>query len=263
MNDLGSVNGVLVNNTQVQEFRLFDGDLIQIGHVKLRLFDPSDPSPRGADGSTASATSLARPAASCARRRRTPTACATTIGRRRARDEKSATFRSELHPRSRGRWTREDVRHRRPSVRIRIAETWETSSRFRYGIVIVAASLLGDLRGHRRLLARRLTRRSRCERATVRSSVVEDLGQRGQRARQAGGVQRGARAGVGLGVGQRASIPSNSASSSRRSGANSACSGSGARRTSASRMAPTSRRRRGSWWRKKSGTAPPSITPRA
>ena len=34
------------------------------------------------------------------------------------------------------------MRHRRPSVRIRIAETWETSSRFRYGIVIVAASLL-------------------------------------------------------------------------------------------------------------------------
>ena len=37
---------------------------------------------------------------------------------------------------------REDVRHRRPSVRIRIAETWESSSRFRYGIVMVAASLL-------------------------------------------------------------------------------------------------------------------------
>ena len=83
VNDLGSVNGVLVNNTKVQEFKLFDGDLIQIGHVKLRLFDPSDPSPRGADASTASAASLARPAARCARRRPTPTACATTICRRR------------------------------------------------------------------------------------------------------------------------------------------------------------------------------------
>ena len=59
-----------------------------------------------------------------------------------ARGEKSATFRSELHPLIAGAMDREDVRHRRPSVRIRIAETWESSSRLRYGIVMVAASLL-------------------------------------------------------------------------------------------------------------------------
>jgi len=139
VNDLGSVNGVLVNNTKVQEFKLFDGDLIQIGHVKLRLFDPNDPSPRGADGSTASADSLAR-----GEMRATP---AHPHGVRDdllppARDEKSATFRSELHPLIAGAMDGEDVRHRRPSVRIRIAETWESSSRFRYGIVMVAASLL-------------------------------------------------------------------------------------------------------------------------
>ena len=49
--DLGSVNGVLVNNTRVKEYRLCDGDLIQIGHVKLRLFDPSEPSPRESEQS--------------------------------------------------------------------------------------------------------------------------------------------------------------------------------------------------------------------
>src|SRR4029077_10744094 len=46
VNDLGSVNGVLVNNTRVKEYRLYHGDLIQIGHIKLRLFDPNEPSPR-------------------------------------------------------------------------------------------------------------------------------------------------------------------------------------------------------------------------
>ena len=141
VNDLGSVNGVLVNNTKVQEFKLFDGDLIQIGHVKLRLFDPSDPSPRGADASTATALGADRGEV-----RATPPH---PHGVRdddlppHARDEKSATFPSELHPLIAGAMDREDVRHRRPSVRIRIAETWESSSRFRYGIVIVAASLLG------------------------------------------------------------------------------------------------------------------------
>jgi pSer/pThr/pTyr-binding forkhead associated (FHA) protein len=145
VNDLGSVNGVLVNNTKVQEFKLFDGDLIQIGHVKLRLFDPSDPSPRGADASTASAASVG---AARSEVRATPPH---PHGVRDedpppppARDEKSTTFRSELHPAIAGALNQEGVGYRRrPSVRIRLVETWESSSRFRYGIVIVAASLLG------------------------------------------------------------------------------------------------------------------------
>ena len=62
VNDLGSVNGVLVNNTRVKEYRLYDGDLIQIGHVKLRLFDPSEPSPRESE----------RPASSSPLSRSTP-----------------------------------------------------------------------------------------------------------------------------------------------------------------------------------------------
>src|SRR4029078_7707281 len=47
--DLGSVNGVLVNNTRVKDYRLYDGDLIQIGNVKLRLFDPTEPGRREAE----------------------------------------------------------------------------------------------------------------------------------------------------------------------------------------------------------------------
>jgi pSer/pThr/pTyr-binding forkhead associated (FHA) protein len=140
VNDLGSVNGVLVNNARVQEFKLFDGDLIQIGHVKLRLFDPTATSRRKTDSSVAVPPGAVHgePARSTpphplgARDGDHPT----------VRPDASATFRSELHPAIAGALEHEGVRVRRPSVRIRFQETWESSSRFRYGIVVVAAALL-------------------------------------------------------------------------------------------------------------------------
>jgi hypothetical protein len=138
VNDLGSVNGVLVNNTRVSEYRLYDGDLIQLGHVKLRLFDPTETGGRGAESSPAAGTpSRLAPAPESAPRSDPPSAA-----------ERSSTFRSEFHPAIAGALAQdgggseETYRHRRPSVRMLITESWESSSRFRYVIVIVAASLL-------------------------------------------------------------------------------------------------------------------------
>ena len=59
VNDLGSVNGVLVNNTRVSEFRLYDGDLIQLGHIKLRLFDPTETGGRTTDSAAHTPSRLA------------------------------------------------------------------------------------------------------------------------------------------------------------------------------------------------------------
>jgi pSer/pThr/pTyr-binding forkhead associated (FHA) protein len=153
VNDLGSVNGVLVNNTRVKEYRLYDGDLIQIGHVKLRLFDPSEPSSRESE----------RPPNSSPLSRITPSRNvpspfggahdahahahveppAPAYAPPPAPNEASATFRSELHPAIAGHLAAEGLGHRRrPSVRVRIQESWETSSGIRYAIVIVAASIL-------------------------------------------------------------------------------------------------------------------------
>jgi pSer/pThr/pTyr-binding forkhead associated (FHA) protein len=135
VSDLGSVNGVLVNNTRVQEFRLVDGDLIQIGHVKLRLFDPSATPAKEADASAASVSSpSAPPEAASAISRYEPHA--------HAHADASSTFRSEFHPAIAGALAQDGSYRRRPSVRIRFTESWETSSRFRYAIVIVAGALL-------------------------------------------------------------------------------------------------------------------------
>jgi pSer/pThr/pTyr-binding forkhead associated (FHA) protein len=144
VNDLESVNGVLVNNTRVREYRLFDGDLVQIGHVKLRLFDPTETGGRRTDSAVATPSRLA-PAQSLAelvapRYEPAPP----------ARADASSTFhseRSDYHPAIAGALAQEgvstdDYRPRRPSVRVRITQSWESSSRLRYGIVIVAASLL-------------------------------------------------------------------------------------------------------------------------
>jgi pSer/pThr/pTyr-binding forkhead associated (FHA) protein len=137
VNDLGSVNGVLVNNTRVKEYRLFDGDLIQIGHVKLRLFDPTETRGRSTDSAVATPSRLAPPSQGESRHE-PPTA---------AHAEPSSTFRSELHPAIAGALAHEGggadgYRPRRPSVRVRLTESWEKSGKFRYGIVIVAASVL-------------------------------------------------------------------------------------------------------------------------
>jgi pSer/pThr/pTyr-binding forkhead associated (FHA) protein len=157
VNDLGSVNGVLVNNTRVKEYRLYDGDLIQIGHVKLRLFDPSEPLPRESER-PANSGPLSRITPS----RNVPSHGPTLFGAAHdahahahveppartyepppVHNDASATFRSELHPAIAGHLAAEGVGHRRrPSVRVRIQESWETSSGTRYAIVIVAASIL-------------------------------------------------------------------------------------------------------------------------
>jgi pSer/pThr/pTyr-binding forkhead associated (FHA) protein len=154
VNDLGSVNGVLVNNTRVKDYRLYDGDLIQIGHVKLRLFDPSEPSPRESE----------RPAGSNPLSRSTPSRSAPSHGALSfgaandahahveppsrsyeappVRADAAGAF-PDLHPAVAGQLAAEGTGYRRrPSVRVRIQESWETSSGFRYAIVIVAASIL-------------------------------------------------------------------------------------------------------------------------
>ena len=173
VNDLGSVNGVLVNNTRVKDYRLYDGDLIQIGHVKLRLFDPSEPSPRESERSAGSSplsrSTPARSVPSPACRR---TAClrsaprktrTRTSSHRRARTSRRprAPMRpprpSELHPAVAGQLAAEGTGHRRrPSVRVRIQENWEKSKGFRYANRDRGGVDPRGLRRHRRILARRL-----------------------------------------------------------------------------------------------------------
>ena len=162
VNDLGSVNGVLVNNTRVKEYRLYHGDLIQIGHIKLRLFDPDEPSPResAADRSPLSRGTPSRSMPSHA----TPSQSAPSHGAAShaafgarhdpkpyappppAHAEASSTYGGELHPAIAAELAQEGIgegyRPRRQSVRVRLGQTWEKSSKFRYAIVIVAATLL-------------------------------------------------------------------------------------------------------------------------
>jgi pSer/pThr/pTyr-binding forkhead associated (FHA) protein len=159
--DLGSVNGVLVNNTRVKEYRLYDGDLIQIGHVKLRLFDPTEPGRREAERHTGtSPLSRSTPSRSVASHSAPPHSAPSPGAPHDAHahveppsrayepppahSEAPAALRSELHPAIAGQLAAEGggYRQRRPSVRVRIQESWESSSGFRYTIVIVAASVL-------------------------------------------------------------------------------------------------------------------------
>jgi len=172
VNDLGSVNGVLVNNTRVKEYRLYDGDLVQIGHVKLRLFDANGMRPREGERSThgLSAGALSQshsalsqshspisqsPVSSAAAPSSVPSRLAASFGATAAQPpahphaEKSAMFGEQLHPAVAGALAADgggvvvgEYRPRRPSVRVRLAETWGASNRLRYVVVIVAASLL-------------------------------------------------------------------------------------------------------------------------
>jgi pSer/pThr/pTyr-binding forkhead associated (FHA) protein len=160
VNDMGSVNGVMVNNTRVREYRLFDGDLIQIGHVKLRLFDPTEPSARDKERSTGGAMSRVTPSHSVQSQSalshshsslshstpsQSPPRGAPPPPEPR-RYEPPAAARAELHPLIAGAVAAEDPggreQGRRPSVRVRIAETIESSSKLRYALVVIAASLL-------------------------------------------------------------------------------------------------------------------------
>ena len=112
--DLGSVNGVLVNNTRVQEFRLYDGDLIQIGHVKLRLFDATEGNGR-TNASAAGASSRLVPTPADGRPPHDPSV-----------PDRSATLPAQLHPAIAGALAQEGAgssgdgdRPRRVSVRVR------------------------------------------------------------------------------------------------------------------------------------------------
>jgi len=153
VNDLGSVNGVLVNNTKVREYRLYHGDPIQIGHIKLRLFDPAEPSPREAERSRGtpshSMPSHATPSQSAPSH--SPPPHAPYGGRREPKPyephpqapEASSSYQGELHPAIAAQMAQEEgYRPRRQSVRVRFTQTWEKSSKFRYVIVILAATLL-------------------------------------------------------------------------------------------------------------------------
>ena len=177
VNDLGSVNGVLVNNTRVKEYRLYDGDLVQIGHVKLRLFDANGMRPRESERSThsLSASALSQshsalsqshspisqsPMSSAPAAPAPPSRLAMASGAalppppKHPHLERSALFGGgggagageELHPAIAGALAADggggEYRPRRPSVRVRLAETWGASNRLRYVVVIVAASLL-------------------------------------------------------------------------------------------------------------------------
>jgi pSer/pThr/pTyr-binding forkhead associated (FHA) protein len=141
VNDLGSVNGVLVNNTRVNEYRLYDGDLVTIGHIKLRLFDPAETKGRTTDSAVATPSRLA-PSASAEPRYEAPPPPRYDPP---PPAERSSTTQSEFHPAIAGALAQEggeNYRPRRPSVRVRLSQSWESSSKFRYAIVIVAASLL-------------------------------------------------------------------------------------------------------------------------
>ena len=155
VNDLGSVNGVLVNNTKVSEFRLYDGDLITVWSGRAAPFNPSEPLPRESER-PANTSPLSRITPSRSAPSPTPFGAAHDAHAHAhvepparvyepppVHSDASATFRSELHPAIAGHLAAEGLGHRRrPSVRVRIQESWETSSGIRYAIVIVAASIL-------------------------------------------------------------------------------------------------------------------------
>jgi hypothetical protein len=141
VNDLGSVNGVLVNNTRVREFRLYDGDLIQLGHIKLRLFDPTEGAPRR----PAHGPGHIPPPGEA--RAYTPhetmgAVAPQTYAPPPARGDAMSAVQSELHPAIAGHLAAEGIRPRRQSVRVRFTENWESSGKFRYTIVIICAAVL-------------------------------------------------------------------------------------------------------------------------
>jgi hypothetical protein len=115
-----------------------------VGTVKLRLFDPTDEkSPRA---STAGESAFAERTGAPAHAHGRPSEAAPRVREERSTSFSASAAPSEFHPAIAGALEQEEgygqPHVRRPSVRVRIAQTWESSSRFRYGIVIVAASVL-------------------------------------------------------------------------------------------------------------------------
>jgi pSer/pThr/pTyr-binding forkhead associated (FHA) protein len=139
VNDLGSVNGVLVNNTRVTDFRLYDGDLIQLGHIKLRLFDPTETGRRLTDSAMQTPSRLAPHEHGPAPESPPPPPERSVSFRAEPRPELHAEF----HPAIAGALAAETGhRPRRQSVRVMFTQSWEGSSKFRYGVVIIAAAVL-------------------------------------------------------------------------------------------------------------------------
>jgi pSer/pThr/pTyr-binding forkhead associated (FHA) protein len=138
VNDLGSVNGVLVNNTRVTDFRLYDGDLVQLGHIKLRLFDPSETGRRITDSAMQTPSRLAPHEHGPAAESPPPPERSVSF-----RAEPRSDLQAEFHPAIAGALAAEiGQRPRRQSVRVMFTQSWEGSSKFRYGVVIVAAAVL-------------------------------------------------------------------------------------------------------------------------
>ena len=110
--DLGSINGVIVNGERALEpKRLYDGDLVQVGPVKLRLFNPGeDPAAALAD----------------------PSAVRITPASETAAVDLSSAFRARLHAAVAGTHSAEHTT-RLPSA----------SSRYVYIVVIAAAVMMG------------------------------------------------------------------------------------------------------------------------
>jgi pSer/pThr/pTyr-binding forkhead associated (FHA) protein len=135
--DLGSINGVLVNGAAAPgTTRLYDGDLVQVGSVKMRFFNPIESGEHRPD----------TPAAQAAGARGVPTS-ATAVA------DLSSTFASRLHPAVAGAVATERVQ-RRPSAPNMPADDSTYSSRPRTpvflivlaGVVVLAvAALIGGL----------------------------------------------------------------------------------------------------------------------
>jgi pSer/pThr/pTyr-binding forkhead associated (FHA) protein len=138
--DLGSKNGLRVNGVQAIEQRLQDGDLIQIGPVKLRLFDPEDRYMRDiaarADASPPPADSPSPAPAS------PPQAAAASP----SPPNPKTSSRPDLHPAVSAALAIENGEHEqrpeRVSVRMKLAMAWTQPKTSRASIVISAIVLM-------------------------------------------------------------------------------------------------------------------------
>lgn len=145
--DLGSKNGLRVNGVRAREQRLQDGDLVQIGPVKLRVFDPEErylrqmnarapgseaPSPAPAPVRDAPASNDGPASRSEAAPARPPSQPPLPGG---------APSPSDLHPLVAG-GVEGDSPEKRPSLRERLAATPAPRRSTRLPLVLAAAVLL-------------------------------------------------------------------------------------------------------------------------
>jgi pSer/pThr/pTyr-binding forkhead associated (FHA) protein len=130
--DLGSANGVLLNGEHALEpRRLYDGDLVQVGPVKMRFFNPSENAP-SENAEQASHV----PAVDAAGVRATPTSAT-------AAADQSSTFRSRLHPAVAGALSAERSQVRPSAQRVAAYDrTLASRSRTSVYLLVVAAAVV-------------------------------------------------------------------------------------------------------------------------